>query len=437
MLLPTAFCRLSTRVSLITVLLILAGALPAASQSSAPSGEALAPVVPEETKRLTLQQLDPEGNAPHLRAEYQDESGQEVIFHLAFGEDGSELYSAFSDREPYEGRPAVIFSLKGVEGLIMQVEADTYVAYALIDDFLYAAEFNGFDEDADAEALAELLVEVGEAIDERDLTTWKLDHAYPEQEYPLMALFPQEVDAYTLETLSAEDEAVIEGAFRPEAGEQLLEVTLAYGPAGAEMYRERRAAFANDGMETQELTIQGQPIVNFQRSDWMVSMAHFDGFLLLVRYRDMGSNADMDELQQRQVEFFEAIDLERLAEWDPPEAMEQAESGATVVDGEDCFDLDCFDAHVARCEAAQIIMGGPGRGVSVVYSVEGSTDGGQCQLSFEFADNPNPEWEDAPLYFTVDPDESFEETGQEVLESCLEGNAEEHNCEGPLLELLP
>lgn len=254
----------------------------------------------------------------------------------------------------------------------------------------------------------------------------------------LVALLPEEVDAFTLDQVNAQDsDAAVHGVYQPEGEGEPINIQLAYGEDAGEQYRQVRARLVQAEMDTEDLPVQDRTFTAARAGNDFIALAFFDQFFVLAGYENLDADVDWEALESTLVAFLEAFDPDRLAEWTPPEgldyAIEEVEADVT-----DCYDMKCFGEHVSRCAEAQIIVPGPGpgRNLMVMYTVEGPADNDQCQLSLVFTDNPNPDFEDTPLYFTIDPDADWEEVGRDVVEECFGGDREAYNCEGPLLELM-
>lgn len=188
-------------------------------------------------------------------------------------------------------------------------------------------------------------------------------------------------------------------------------------------------AAAQGKMNVEELSVHGQRFVAADVGSQFIVMAYFDHFLVGV------SVEDMDDPKSAAADFLEKVGVERFAEWSPPEDVEYTLAEMDT-DISDCFDMECFSDYVSSCERARLV-GALGRRVTAQYTVEEQVADDQCRLSLVFTDNPNPDWEGTPLYFTVDPTDGF--TMKEikgVMENCVEGDGEAYNCDGPLLELM-
>ncbi len=248
----------------------------------------------------------------------------------------------------------------------------------------------------------------------------------------LEPLVPENLTGYPLANVNVKKSSpAVRAEYRPDTEDASIRLVISYGKDAADDYRTLRGkmalAAAEGEMDPDEVSVQGRTFVAFQMGDRSVAMAYFDHFLLGVNVEGL------DAPKEAIVDFLEDVDLNRLSEWTPPENVEYAldDSGAAVPD---CFDAECFSDHLSRCEEARFV-GALGRRITAAYTIEESLADDRCQVSLVYTDNPNPAWEDAPLYFTLDPAEGFSmETVKAVMEDCLNGDGDTYDCEGPLLE---
>lgn len=253
----------------------------------------------------------------------------------------------------------------------------------------------------------------------------------------LVPLFLDQVGTYALDEVNPRDDRPLADArYLDEGDGSPIQIALTYGEEAAERYRSLRAQIVRDEEDPGELEVDGQRFILLESRRDISALRYVDGFLIVTRIARAAvrPGEDFVPTEDYLTRFLEDFDAQRLSEWEPP--VEAAREAAVAVDIPDCLDMECFDEYVSACEAAQVVAPGPGQNANAVYTVEQPTDNGQCRLSFVFFDNPNPEWEDEPLYFNVDPEESFVETGREAVSACLDGEGEKHGCEGPLLEVI-
>jgi len=115
-------------------------------------------------------------------------------------------------------------------------------------------------------------------------------------------------------------------------------------------------------------------------------------------------------------------------------AVSSSDAQAQAV-GTQCTTRECFAEHVASCEAATfdtpVVAGARAR-----YTVHGPPGEDECEIGFEFLDNPNRAWVGLPLFFVVDTEQAFEPQLKEAMAECLQGKSGSYRCAGPLWELV-
>lgn len=249
----------------------------------------------------------------------------------------------------------------------------------------------------------------------------------------LQSLVPETLDGYTRNELDVKESSPsVRGVYQLESDDGTISFAISYGKDAADRYRKSRGkislAAGQGEMETGEVSVQGRSVITAQMGSQLIAMAYFNHFLV-------GVNAEgLDVPESTVVDFLEKVGLDRIAEWSPPDDVEYT-LAETEPDASACVDMDCFSERVTQCEEAQLI-GALGRRVTARYAVEGPAGDGQCRLSFVFTDNPNADWENTPLYFTVDSEAGFSmKDVKTVMEGCVERDGDpSYDCEGPLLE---
>lgn len=255
----------------------------------------------------------------------------------------------------------------------------------------------------------------------------------------LESLVPEELAGYTLQEVDVQESSpTVRGSYKLESGLGSVTLALSYGEQGAQRYQKTRGklsmAAAQGEVNIHELSVQGQRFVAADVGSQFIVMAYFNDFLVGVSVEAVERpGQDAEDPKSTAADFLEKVGVERFAEWSPPEDVEYTLAEVDT-DVSDCFDVECFSEYVSSCERARLV-GALGRRVTAQYTVEEQVADDQCRLSLVFTDNPNPEWEGTPLYFTVDPAEDFTmEEIKGVMENCVEGDGEAYNCEGPLLD---
>jgi len=248
----------------------------------------------------------------------------------------------------------------------------------------------------------------------------------------LKPLLPETLDGYTLKTVDVKESSPsVRGIYQSEADDATISFAISYGKDAADRYRKSRGKIslaAGEGkMETGEISVQDRSLITAQMGSQLIAMAYYNHFLVGVRAEGL------DDPEATFVDFLKKVDLDRFADWSPPDDVDYT-LAETEPDAAACVDMDCFSERVSQCEEGQLI-GALGRRITARYAVEGAADNGQCRLSFVFLDNPNSDWKNTPLYFTVDSEAGFGmEVVKTVMEDCLEGDGEAYGCEGPLLD---
>jgi len=94
----------------------------------------------------------------------------------------------------------------------------------------------------------------------------------------------------------------------------------------------------------------------------------------------------------------------------------------------DCgAEASCFDEKFAACEPSTMTSDASGW-VAVSYEITGPADEG-CAVTMIYTTNPNPEWQDKPLYCVYDNTKDFEVAMMEAFESAMNTDG---YCSGPL-----
>lgn len=261
----------------------------------------------------------------------------------------------------------------------------------------------------------------------------------------LEPLVPENLDGYTLDEVDVkENSPTLRAVYQSESEDGSIRFTLSYGEDAAERYRRMRGSLslaAADGeIDTGEVSVQGRTVATARKRSELIAMTYFNHFLVGFTAREArvleapgGEKVDttkgLMDPEATLVDFLEKVDLDRLAEWSPPDEVEY-----TLGNVPDCVEMECFREHFSRCETAQL-TGTLGRRITATYTIEEQLADDQCQMSLVFTDNPNPEWENTPLYFTMNPADGFSmDDVKGVIDDCVEGEGENYNCSGPLLD---
>lgn len=353
---------------------------------------------PEEIEEFSLQELNIDEENMHVQGHYVYEPlDHDVTIHMAYG--------------PFRSR------LGG-----MNTELLGRFQLAVETDCL-RTEFE------DRSQFSDLLDRIYEAFDHQELMRREIAHLSVEEIHPLTAYIDREIGSYTLDWFYPEEDdlRVIANYKDPEG--KTLELEITHGDRGVHEYRRHQLMFFEEKGERFEA--DGLTFKTIEMRGDYVTFAYVNNLLLVAGYEDAG---EPDRLQQKLTGFFSEWQPGRLAGFEAPEDAEMQFDGYAGDGTPICLDTDCFDDHLSACREAQ--FGGMlNIRLGVSYRIEGPTDNGDCRLSMVYTRNPNSEWEGQPLYFTLNPEERFQEIGRDVVEACLAGRVDEYNCEGPLLDL--
>lgn len=224
-------------------------------------------------------------------------------------------------------------------------------------------------------------------------------------------------------------------------GEIIVRPTFGSGtsaPARARSFSEGLAAVYYDGpREWRYITTSGEDATFLQVEEyrWFDEAGPFRGGLARVVVEDQD----------------EAVYIDRRGQVVWPRPASPADAGgapaaggaATAADDDGapaCSDADCFEAALARCEAASYRTRSA-MGARASYRILGPGDEGGCRLELTYEDNPNPSWVDRPLTFTLATSSPagapVTDRLRKAVRACLTGeDAGPHRCGGPLAEEL-
>lgn len=247
----------------------------------------------------------------------------------------------------------------------------------------------------------------------------------------LEPLVPETLGGYTLNEVDAmTGKPLVRAEYQTETDDGTILFMISYGKDAADQYRELRGraalAAAEGELAPDTVSVQGRTVFAFHSDGRSVASAYFDHLFLGIYVEGLDASEDPS------VDLLKAVDLDRFAEWSPPDDVDYP-LAETEPDASSCIGMDCFSERVTQCEEGQLIGALDGRAVR--YAVEGPAGSGQCRLSFVLTDGPNADLENAPLYFTVDSEAGFSlQDLKTALEGCVEGDGEAYDCEGPFLE---
>ena len=212
-----------------------------------------------------------------------------------------------------------------------------------------------------------------------------------------------------------------------------LSLALAYGKIVEEGVMQisslqMMASSEGDDWHAEDWEIQGHPVHFISVDGRAVAASLIDQFVVVITSQETNDAALFRTM-------FEDYDLNTLASWEAPGSYTAHSLGDDT-----CLSIACFAERVSACESGQM-MGQLSRRLGGVYVVEEPTDDGQCLLSFAFTDNPNPDFTDKKVFFSVnqgaDVAANFREDIMTPMKACMEESEEaSEHCGGPLLEMM-
>ncbi len=362
--------------------------------------EAFEDFVPQKTEQFTLQDISTANDAMHLKAEYLYEpEDHKVILHIAYGEDSRRLL-----RSHRKGQFRAAVETRCLEQKIESVQE--------------------YREHRDR---------LRESVSEADLTAWDLEHGMIDELNPLVQFFPAETDQFSVASLRPNDEELeVRGFYDHEGHDDEISIAVTYGDNAATEYRRLQLALSESDYGRKEL---GAKKVDFMYTNGNVAAHIFhDDLLYAIGYRNPDEE-DPEVLQKNLISFMQEFSPDSFADFEPStdHTVEYAkEDKGTRI----CYDLDCVTEQVASCESAKL-GDRISRRQGMTFSVEEATGNDQCRISLVYTRHPESDWEDQPLYFTLNQGDDFRELAPRVLNTCLEGGgSDEFACEGPLLDVI-
>lgn len=354
----------------------------------------------DETDHFKLQEISEFDDAMHIKATYLYEpQDEEVTLHLTYRDDRNRI-ARVGHREN-------------------------------IGNFRATVESGCMADQVDESTLDDHFDELLESVSESDLARWELEHANIAEINPLAGFFPIDAGSYYISSFDPDDEDLnVRAQYHHPDHIDPVNVAVEYGDGAAEQYNQFQLMLFEHDIDRFEIT--GLPFDIFEDDGNMAAFSYMDGLLMAALYQNP-EEEDVDALHEQLVDFFTEFEPATFAGWEPPEDYEMEFTGE--VDGVPfCLDMECFDDHIARCEPGKF-GGNISWNLGVMYSVEEPAGEDQCRLSLEYTDNPNSDWEEQPLYFTMDRGESFRDSAQDILDDCTEGTGD-HGCDGPLLDVI-
>lgn len=355
---------------------------------------------PAQIDELQLQDIVAYDDLMHLRADYLHEPlDHEISVHLAYGD--------YTDRLNRGNR---------------------------LSNFQFSIESNCISDKLEQNAYRELSQKISDALDEGFVTRWEMQNLEVGNINPLLGLIPTETGSYIVHSLGGDPEDLHLTAEYHHRGEQIpVTLSMRYGDEAVQQYNryqiigfeENRHPFEAGGLRFHSMKADN----NF------LAFTYDDYRLIEAGIREPENIDDIAGLNQNLINFFDEVSPEPFLTWQPPEDYEMEFDG-TLPDGTThCLDPECMDQYLIECEPA----GFGGRlnwQLGVLYRIEEAEDNQKCRLSMQYTRNPNDDWVEKPLYFTLDRNENFADSVPQIVEQCMEGQSDAHNCTGPLMDLI-
>lgn len=358
---------------------------------------------PEQIDDLHLQGIDRYDDQMHLRADYLYEPlDHNVSMHLAYGNYSERLQNNYANRYGF---------------------------------FQLSFEWQCLNEEIPQEQFRNLNQKLREDVFDRGmLTRWELENMEVERLNPMVRLMPVETENYNLYRLHGNPDNLRIGAeYHHHSDPGSMRLSMVYGDEAVEQYNRFQLIMFE---EEEYVSLQSDDItfsVLEDRNEF-ISFGFVDNRLIQLNAREV----ELEELivmKQKVSTFLDEFPLDQLTTWQAPDDYEMDFEG-TLSDGTTlCLDPYCFDEYLPECERAAF-GGEVSWNLGVLYTIEEAVDDQYCRISMHYTDNPNSDVVELPMYFNMNRNDSFKESGMDIVETCMEGNLDAHNCNGPLLEYL-
>ncbi|MGM0580913.1 MAG: hypothetical protein ACQETL_09560 [Bacteroidota bacterium] len=267
-------------------------------------------------------------------------------------------------------------------------------------------------------------------FDQKKVTRWEKENIDFSNVNSLADLGELQVGEFELTEFKPElDKPKATFAYENENGEE-VKISLTYGDDAARQYhRFQLITFdENNDAHSGQLSIDGRTFEILEMRKNFVAYLYKDFFQIgVLTDNDEGSLEDSKALIES---FLEEFSMEKAFAWEAPDDYEMSFNGKTK-DGTDlCLDTECMEEKLKNCETAAF-GGRLNRKLGVIYKIKEMKEGG-CQLSMVYTHNPNKDWVDKPLYFSIPGEESFSQEVIQKVTDCMEGK--DDDCSGPLLD---
>ncbi len=355
-------------------------------------------LIPEPQAPLTIQNIESYDDAMHIRVDYYHEP------------DDFEFSSHFTYRD-YHHR------------------VETPIGGGVVGNFRIGHEFC-IREDVNHFDYIQLMNEPEDVVMER----WEMENIDLSGYNPIAAYFPVDFGDYSFKSYSSDaGDLRFTVEYVHNETDEIVALSARYGDSAAEQYNRYHLVGFEEERHTFET--QGMTFNAIEMSNNFLAFSYFDHLLIEAGIQDVDEDAEHGTLVNRMSELLQNADVQQFSAFEAPADYEMEFTG-TLDDGTSvCLAPDCIDEHLSQCEPAA--FGGQlAWNLGVVYQIEDAADGGQCRMSMQYTRNPNDEWVEQPLYFYLDQDDSFSDSVREIVDNCMGGETEAHNCHGPLLDLI-
>lgn len=360
-----------------------------------------APFFPEKSGDLTLQKVHSYPEAMHIRADYLYEpENHKVSLHMAYGDYRDRLKTGL--RGPSVG------------------------------NFRVAYETGCLHEKIDREEIRQVTSSIP-VPDEADIVQWEMQNLDYTAVNSLSGYFPASFGKFTVESFNPDDDELeVKSKYAFAGSEKPISFNVVYGKEAAKNYnRYQFAAFEKEEqLRTIDIGALAFEVVDLEKR---VLATHYHDQLLItvMMVKPENKNASTDIIDDME-DFLVGFDAEQFADWEAPENYEEAFDDTTDDGTKICLSPKCMDEYLSKCKPA-VFAGRLNYSLGVMYKIE-EARGDRCRISMTYTRNPNDEWENKPLYFYLEPGESFKNGAKKKIKECLEGNGS--NCEGPLLDVI-
>ena len=354
-------------------------------------------------ENLTLQGVESYDNAMHVRADYLYEPEDHIVgVHLAYGDYANTLQTGLR--------------IGNVGSFRSQYEV------GCLEDQISEQDYNNLREALELPA-------------ESEITKWEMENIDYSEVNPLVAYFPLEFEGYRIESIRPDaDDLEVVGEYYNAEEDQTMNISARYGDSAIRQYHRYQLLSFGDQIEKHAFDVGGRTFFGVESRGDFYAHNFTDNLMIEAGTEVPDGMENPHDLATPVGEFITAFNTEPFYNWEPPEDF-TVRTPTELGDGTPiCFGTDCMEEKLTACEPAAF-GGRMDRRLEVAYKIV-EPAGDQCRISMEYIRNPNDEWIEQPLYFSMDRDADFADTVQEAVKECMEGRTDAYDCGGPLLELL-